>query len=419
MNAGTLVLKGVLVQAVVFHGVGDIRLEDVREPRIQESTDAIVRITASAICGTDLHMVRGTMPGMKAGTILGHEGVGTVEEAGPRVHNLKAGDRVIIPSTIGCGYCAYCRDGYFAQCDNANPNGPRAGTAFFGGPAESGPFHGLQAEYARVPYANVGCVKIPDDVTDDQAILLSDIFPTAYFGAKLAEIKKGDVVAIFGLGPVGQFTIASARMLGASRVLGVDTIPSRLDMARDQGAEVIDFNRHDPVEAIRELTGGIGPDRVIDAVGVDAVAPRSGPAAKALSKRAKEFRRELEEIAPKVRPREGNWHAGDAPTLALEWAVEACAKAGTIAVIGVYPKTVRTFPVGAAMMKNLSVLMGNCNHRKYIPDLVEMVRTHAIDPGRILTHKEAFTNVIDAYKAFDRREPGWVKVELKPRAMHA
>ena len=197
------------MKAVVFHGIGDIRLDDMPEPKIQEPTDAIIRLTASAICGTDLHMIRGTMPGMKPGTILGHEGVGVVEEIGSNVRNLKVGDRVVIPSTIGCGSCSYCRTGYYSQCDNANPNGPSAGTAFFGGPEETGPFDGLQAEYARIPYANVGLVKLPQGVSDDQAIMISDIFPTAYFGAEIAEITPGDTVAVFGCGPVGLFTVAA------------------------------------------------------------------------------------------------------------------------------------------------------------------------------------------------------------------
>lgn len=277
------------MKAVVFHGIGDIRLDDVPEPKIQEPTDAIIRLTASAICGTDLHMIRGTFTGMKPGTILGHEGVGIVEEIGPNVRNLRVGDapreaspvraRVVVPSTIGCGSCSYCRSGYYSQCDIANPNGPSAGTAFFGGPEESGPFSRLQAERARIPYANVGLVKLPQGVTNDQAILLSDIFPTAYFGAKLAEITPGDTVAVFGCGPVGLFAIASAQILGAGRVLAVDTIDSRLEMARNLGAEVIDFNAEDPVEAIQSLTGGIGVDRVIEAVGADSNRPDNGPAA--------------------------------------------------------------------------------------------------------------------------------------------
>ncbi len=407
------------MKAVVFHGVGDIRLDDVREPKIKEPTDAIVSLTASAICGTDLHMVRGTMGEMKSGTIMGHEGVGVVEELGSAVRDFKIGDRVVIPSTIACGYCNYCRAGYFSQCDNANPHGRTVGTAFFGGPTSTGSFDGLQAEKARIPFANVGMIKIPDEVTDDQAIMISDIFPTGYFGAKLAEIKKGDVVAVFGCGPVGQFAIASAQMLGATRVLAVDAIPSRLEMARSQGAEVINYEEEDPVEAIRELTGGIGPDRVIDAVGIDANRPHRGPASKEADKRAKEWDKLKEQVAPKAASKGSNWHPGDAPGQALEWGVKSLAKAGTLAIIGVYPDTMNMFPIGAAMNKNLTLQMGNCNHRKYIPSLIEMVRTGAIDPTKVLTRTEPFTSAIDAYKAFDERQPGWVKVELKPKRMHA
>src|SRR5579859_2586838 len=224
------------MKAVVFHGVGDIRMDEVPTPKLKEATDAIVRLTASAICGTDLHMVRGTAGGMKPGTILGHEGVGIVEEVGRGVRNFQPGDRVVIGSTIACGYCSYCRAGYFSQCDHANPNGPQAGTAFFGGPKETGPFHGLQAELASVPFANAWLVKLPEDVTDDQAILLSDIFPTGYFGADIAELRPGDTAVIFGCGPVGQFAIASARLLGAGRILAVDTVPDRLQAAQAQGA---------------------------------------------------------------------------------------------------------------------------------------------------------------------------------------
>jgi threonine dehydrogenase-like Zn-dependent dehydrogenase len=404
------------MKAVVFHGIGDIRLDDVAEPKIQESTDAIVRITASAICGTDLHMIRGTFPGMKPGTVLGHEGVGVIEEIGPNVRNLNVGDRVVIPSTIGCGSCSYCRSGYYAQCDVANPNGPQAGTAFFGGPEPTGPFDGLQAEYARIPYANVGLVKLPEAVDDDRAIMLSDIFPTAYFGAEIAEITPGDTVAIFGCGPVGQFAIASAKLFGAGRIIAIDTIASRLEMARVQGAEVIDFNAEDPVEIIQQLTGGIGVDRAIDAVGVDATRPHSGPAAQQADQQAQQFQQELQQIAPQTNPQGNNWHPGDAPSLALTWAVQALAKAGTLSIIGVYPLTHRFFPIGMAMNKNLTINMGNCNHRKYIPTLVDMVRSGEVDPKQVLTQVESLTSVIDAYKAFDTRQPGWIKVELVPGA---
>ncbi|HLI18709.1 MAG TPA: zinc-dependent alcohol dehydrogenase [Rhodanobacteraceae bacterium] len=396
------------MKAVVFHGIGDIRLDDVPDPRIEQPGDAIVRITASAICGTDLHMIRGTMPGMKEGTVMGHEGVGVVEEVGDQVRNLARGDRVVVPSTIACGYCSYCRAGYYSQCDNANPNGRLAGSAFYGGPKATGPFNGMQAEYVRVPFASVNLVRLPEEVADDAAILLSDIFPTGYFGADLARIKHGDTVAVFGCGPVGLFTIASAGLMGAGRIFAVDRVESRLDAAKAQGAEVINFDEDSPVEVIRELTGGIGADRVIDAVGVDAV--RSHKPSD--DREDEKFDNEAKQAAPDAHPHDGNWVPGDAPSQALRWGIEAAAKAGTLAVIGVYPEQVESFPIGKAFMKNLTLRVGNCNHRRYVPDLVNKVKSNVIDPRDVLTQREPFTSVIDAYKHFDRREPGWVKVEL-------
>src|SRR3954451_23402417 len=282
------------MKAVVFHAVGDIRVDDVPEPTIQDPEDAIVRLTASAICGTDLHFVRGTMAGMQPGTILGHEGVGVVEELGARVRNFEPGERVVICSTIACGACSYCRAGYFAQCDRANPNGPQAGTAFFGGAEPTGPFDGLQAERARIPYAHTGLVRLPDEVSDEQAILISDIFPTGYFGAELAEVHDGDTVVVFGAGPVGVFAVASAHLLGAGRLIAVDQHPDRLAMARRAGAETIDFSAEDPIDAIRELTGGAGPDRAIDAVGVEAEQPGSPRTETS----AEEFAAETDAVAP-------------------------------------------------------------------------------------------------------------------------
>ena len=402
------------MKAVVFHGVGDIRLENVSEPKIEQKYDAVVRLTASAICGTDLHMIRGTLGHMKPGTILGHEGIGIVEEVGKGVRNLKKGDRVLIPSTIACGTCSYCRAGYFAQCDNANPNGKDAGTAFFGGPKESGPFQGLQAEYARVPFANVGLVKLPEEVTDDQAILVSDIFPTGYFAADLAEIHAGSTVAVFGCGPVGQFAIASAKTFDAGKIIAIDRVDSRLDMARDQGAEVINFELEDPVEAIKELTSGIGTDRAIDAVGIDAEHPHKGPGHD--RKKDKEFAEERHKVVEKENPDGKNWKAGSGPSQVLEWAIEALAKAGTLSIIGVYPATMKTFPIGNAIEKNLTIRMGNCNHRKYAPKLIALIRAGFFDPTAVLTKVEPLMSAIDAYKAFDLRQPGWMKVELKPAA---
>lgn len=404
------------MKAVVFHGIGDIRFEDVPEPRIQDSTDAIIKVTASAICGTDLHMVRGTLSGMKPGTIIGHEAVGIVEQLGPLVRNFNVGDRVVVLSTIACGYCSYCRAGYFAQCDNANPKGKRAGTAFFGGPGPTGPYHGLQAEKARIPFANVGMVKLPDEVSDDQAILISDIFPTGWFGADMAEIHNGHTVAVFGCGPVGQFTIASAMLMNAGRVIAVDHHDDRLEMARRQGAETVNFDKEDPIEAILSLTGGIGVDRAIDAVGVDAEHAHAGPAAQKAEEQKSLFEQELKQVAPEQHPKGDLWRPGDGPSQALQWAVAAVAKAGTIAIIGVYPPSMNFFPIGEAMNKNLRLNMGNCHHRRYALQLVELVRTGAIDPTAVLTKAEPLQSVIEAYEAFDRRKPGWVKVELQPAA---
>jgi threonine dehydrogenase-like Zn-dependent dehydrogenase len=404
------------MKAIVFHGIGDIRLDNVPQPRIEHPQDALVRLTASAICGTDLHFVRGTVSPLRPGTILGHEGVGVVEEVGPKVRNFKKGDRVVIGSTIACGSCHYCREGDYSQCDKANPNGPSAGTAFYGGPEETGPFNGLQAEFARVPFANTNLVKLPASVSDDQALLLSDIFPTGYFGADLSRIEDGDVVAVFGCGPVGQFTIASAFLLGAGRVLAVDTVPDRLVMAREQGAEVIDFNAEDPVEVIQELTDGTGADRVIDAVGVDAEPPQRGPAAEKAAKNRELFEQELKKIAPQAKPQGNLWKPGQAPSQVLQWAVESVCKAGTIAAVGVYPTTMMWFPFGKAMNKNLTVRAGNCNHRRYIPELVRIVERGEIDPQQVLTKREPLLSALEAYKAFDQRQPGWIKVELEPEA---
>jgi threonine dehydrogenase-like Zn-dependent dehydrogenase len=392
------------MKAVIFHGVGDIRLESVPEPKVQTSTDAIVRITSAAICGTDLHMIRGTLPGMKPGTILGHEGVGVIEEVGRNVRNFRQGDRVVVPSTISCGCCSYCRSGYTSQCDKANPRGPLAGTAFYGGPETTGPFNGMQAEYVRVPFASANLIKLPLEMTDDQAILLSDIFPTGYFGADNAEIKPGNIVAVFGCGPVGQFAIASAWMRGAGRVLAVDCLPDRLEMARNQGAEVIDFAREDPVEVIRELTAGIGADRIIDAVGIDAVSAAEGNPEL------------VKKLAAQAKPSNGNWHPGNAPFQALDWSLETVAKAGTLSIIGVYPPYVNSFALGTAMGKNLTVKMGNCNHHAIIPTLIEIILAGECDPLTVLTQVEPLTSALDAYKAFDKRQPGWMKVELLPQA---
>jgi threonine dehydrogenase-like Zn-dependent dehydrogenase len=404
------------MRAVTFHDVGDIRLEDVPEPELEHPTDAIVRVTASAICGTDLHMIRGTMPGMQRGTILGHEGAGVVEALGSAVRNLSVGDRVVIMATIACGWCSYCRAGYSAQCDNANPNGTRAGTAFFGGPKSSGAFHGTQAEKVRVPFAHFNLVRLPAQVRDDQAVLLSDIFPTGYMAAENAEIMPGNIVAVFGCGPVGLFAIESARVLGAGRVLAVDRVPDRLRKARALGAETVDFEREDPVKAILDLTGGIGADRVIDAVGVDAEHPDHGFARlRAIaSGKEREYREQVRRVAPRQNHHDGHWRPGRGPSQALEWCVKACAKAGTLSIVGVYPEAMQSFPLGQAMNMNLTVKMGNCSHRRYAERLLELVESGTVDPSKVLTKRRPLTDAVAAYESFDARLDGWIKVELEP-----
>ncbi|MFS0867060.1 alcohol dehydrogenase catalytic domain-containing protein [Microbacterium sp. 179-B 1A2 NHS] len=399
------------MKAVVFHAIGDIRLDEVPEPTIQDEHDAIVRITRSAICGTDLHFVRGTMAGMRPGTILGHEAVGVVTDVGSAVRGFAPGDRVVVNSTMSCGACAPCRDGHTAQCDVANPNGPQAGTSFFGGPETTGPIDGLQAEFARIPWAQNSMHHLPDTVSDDQAILLSDVFPTGWFGAELAGVTRGDIVVVLGAGIVGQFAVASAFAQGAGRVIVVDGIPDRLAQARKLGAETVDFNAEDPVQTVMMLTNEIGADAVIDAVGVDAERPKRGPAAVS-GDEGESFDGEVASTAPDADPKGDLWRPGDGPTQAARWAVEMVRKHGRIGIIGVYPPTVEVYPIGVAMNKNLSIRMGNCNHHSVTPPLIDLVASGQFDPIALITEQEPVGSAIESYEAFDRREFGWIKVEL-------
>jgi threonine dehydrogenase-like Zn-dependent dehydrogenase len=399
------------MKAVVWHGIGDIRLDEVPAPEIRDEHDAIVRITRSAICGTDLHLVRGTMAGMAEGTVLGHEAVGVVTEVGDAVRGFAPGDRVVVNSTISCGACGYCRQGKTSQCDVANPNGPQAGTSFFGGPEATGAIDGLQAEFARIPWAQNTLHRLPDTVGDEQAILLSDIFPTGWFGAQLAGVTRGDVAVVLGAGIVGQFAAVSAFKQGAGRVIVVDGIADRLAQARTLGAEVVNFNLVDPVETVMALTNGVGADCVIDAVGIDAQRPKEGPAAVSGDEAAK-FDSEVEQIAPDAHPEGDLWRPGDGPSQAARWAVAMAAKYGRIGVIGVYSPTAETYPIGEAMNKNLTIRLGNCDHHSVTPPLIDMVASGQFDPSALITESESFGSAVAAYEAFDRREPGWIKVEL-------
>jgi len=380
------------MKAVVFKGIGDIALEEVQSPIIQDPKDALVRITMSTICGTDLHMIRGSMTGMQPGTILGHEGVGIVEKVGADVKKIKVGDRVIIPSTIACGTCDYCKKKIYSQCDYYTHNDSQTNTAFYGGPKKSGPFNGMQVEMVRVPFEDVGLVTIPTDVTDSQAILLSDILPTAYMGVEMADIQPTDNIAVFGCGPVGQLVILLLKRSGIKTIFAIDNVPSRLALAEKQGAHAINFDHEDPVSVLKKLTQGKGPDKIIDAVGIDAEQPHYTWADSS--------------------DHQAQWLPGNAPWQALQWEVDALCKAGTLSIIGVYPGPFHLFPIGTAMGKNLIIKMGNCNHRAYIPKLLEWVHKKEIDLTPFITQTISFDKVIDAYKHFDKREDGWLKVAL-------
>ncbi|WP_156689864.1 alcohol dehydrogenase catalytic domain-containing protein [Mycobacterium sp. Marseille-P9652] len=400
------------MKAVVYQGPAEISLESVADPLIEQPGDAIVRITRSAICGTDLHAIRGTLPGMIPGTVLGHEAVGEVADVGPECRAFNRGDRVVVASLMGCGACRYCREGIYAQCDRANPNGPLAGTCFFGGPEATGPINGLQAEFARIPFASTNLTRIPDEVSDDEAILVSDVFPTGWFGACLAGVQPGRTVAVFGAGPVGQFAALSAKLQGAGRVMIVDGIESRLALARNHNVETIDFNAEDPVATIRELTNGAGVDCVVDAVGIDAQAPRRGPVAATTAQQAEEFSAEQHAAAPHAHLRGDVWRPGDAPSQASRWAAEAVAKAGTIGIVGVYAPGFSSWPIGTAMMRNLTVRMGNANHPRFIPQLLELVRGGTVRPTDYITQGKELTDAIEAYETFDQRREGWLKTVL-------
>ena len=400
------------MKAVVFHGVGHIVVDEVDDPILESATDAIIRIVSSSICGTDLHMLRGTMTGMKYGTILGHEAVGIVEKIGQSVTSVKPGDRVVVCSTIACGDCVYCKAKEYASCDRANPNGPDAGTSFFGGPEASGPFDGLQAERARIPYADSVLVKLPKKISDADGLLCSDVLPTGYMGAEMADVKEGDYVAVFGCGPVGQMAIASALYLGAKKVFAIDVLSDRLHVAESQGAIAINFEEVDPVERLKELTNGFGPDAVIDAVGIDAVRPHRGPASSFVD--VVENVIEKTAGAPFAVLTGNHWQKGDGPQQVLNWCVDAVRKSGVVSIIGVYPETEETFPIGKAMSKSLTIRAANCSHRKYIPKCLKMMEDSRFHPSRILTAFEGLDDAVDCYKHFDKREDGWLKIELVP-----
>ena len=389
------------MRALCWYGRHNVRVEDVPEPKILNPRDAIVKITATAICGSDLHLYDGYIPTMQGGDILGHEFMGEVVEVGPGVGNLKVGDRVVVPFTIACGNCFFCQRQLWSLCDNSNPNAEMAAALYgyspsglFGYSHMMGGYAGGQAEYARVPFADVGPIKIPDGLDDEQVLFLSDIFPTGYMAAENCNIQPGDVVAVWGCGPVGQFAIKSAYMFGAERVIAIDRYPERLEMAqRDGGAEVLNYEDADVLDALKELTGGRGPDACIDAVGMEA----HGTGLDAMYDRAKQ--------AARV--------SFDRPTV-LRYAITACRKGGTLSVAGVYGGFLDKIPFGAAFNKGLTFKMGQTHMMRYMRPLLERIMNGDIDPRFVITHRLSLDDAAQGYKIFHGKEDNCIKVVLKP-----
>jgi threonine dehydrogenase-like Zn-dependent dehydrogenase len=392
------------MRAIVWSGRNTVQVENVPDAKILNDRDAIVRITSTAICGSDLHLYDGYIPTMKKGDILGHEFMGEVVEVGKGVSNLAVGDRVVVPFPIACGSCWSCTHELYSLCENSNPNAGIAEKMFghptcgiFGYSHITGGYAGGQAEYARVPFADVGPIKIEDDLSDEQVLFLSDIFPTGYFGADLCDIKGGQVIAVFGAGPVGQFAIASAVLLGADRVIAIDQYDYRLEMARNRAGatDVIDFSEDpDIVEQLKELTGGRGPDAVIDAVGMEAAHGQGVLHA-------------MDRVKQATRSESDRGHA-------LRDAILACRPGGTVSVIGVYGGLVDKFPAGAFMNKGLTLRTGQCHVQRYLKPLYEQIRNGDIDPSFVVTHRIPLDEAPNGYETFKHKQDNCVKVVLKP-----
>jgi len=389
------------VKALTWHGERDVRVENVPRPSIVNPGDAIVEVTATAICGSDLHLYNDNVPSMRKGDILGHEPMGRVVETGNDVETLEAGDRVVVPFTISCGNCWFCDRDLYSLCDNSNPNAElarksmgHATAGLYGYSHMMGGYAGGQAEYLRVPYADVGPVKVESDLSDEQVLFLSDVFPTGYMAAENADIDEGDTVAVWGCGPVGQFAIQSAQLLGAGRVIAIDRIPERLEMARDHGdAEVVDYTQGDVYDRLMEMTGGRGPDSCIDAVGTDA----HGIGLTATADRVKQ-RLKLEDDRPYV----------------LREAIKCCRKGGTLSVPGVYVGRVDNFPGGALMNKAITVETGQTHVQRYLDPLLSRIEEGDIDPSFVVTHQESLEDGPEMYRRFNDKEDDCIKVVLTP-----
>jgi threonine dehydrogenase-like Zn-dependent dehydrogenase len=389
------------MQAVCWYGAHDVRVTRVPDPYIEDTEDVILRVRLTAICGSDLHLYGGFIPGMKRGDILGHEFLGEVIEVGSAVKTLAIGDRVVVPFAIACGRCVSCRRDLWALCDNSNPNAATlqtlygdSGSGLFGYSHLYGGFSGGQAEYVRVPFADIGPLRLPPHVTDEQGLFLSDILPTGYMAAENCDLRAGDVVAVWGAGPVGQFAIRSAFLLGASRVIAIDRVAARLAMASAAGADTIDFMADNVYDTLMDFTAGRGPDACIDAVGLEAHGAGS------LGARYDRVKQAL-------------WMTTDR-LQALRQAIHACRKGGVISIPGVYGGFLDKVPMGAAFSKGVTLKMGQTHVHRYMAPLLAHIEAGSIDPTVVISHRATLADAAEAYDTFLKKEDACTKVVLRP-----
>jgi threonine dehydrogenase-like Zn-dependent dehydrogenase len=389
------------MKALTWHGKGDMRCESVPDPRIEHPRDAIIKVTACAICGSDLHIYDGVIPSMQPGDVLGHETMGEVVEVGAGNSKLRVGDRVVVPFTIACGECFFCQRGYFSGCERSNPDAEKASKLWGHSPAGLfgyshllGGYAGGQAEYLRVPFADVGPIKIPEGLTDEQVLFLSDIFPTGYMGAEFCDIKGGETIAVFGCGPVAQFAIRSSFLLGAERVIAIDTVPERLALAAQAGAITIDFMKEDVYDRIRELTHGRGADACVDAVGTE---PHTSASFDSMLDRAK--------VA--------TFLGTDRPHV-LRQAIHNTRNFGVVSIIGVYGGFVDKVPMGSAINRGLTFRMAQTPVQHYLPKLLERIVNGELDPSFVITHTVPLERGPEMYKTFRDKKDGCIKVVMKP-----
>ena len=389
------------MKALTWHGKGDMRCEEVPDPKIEDGRDAIIKVTACAICGSDLHIYDGVIPSMEHGDIVGHETMGEVVEVGRENTKLKVGDRVVVPFTISCGECFFCRRGFYSGCERSNPNKDKAAKVWGNSPAGLfgyshllGGYSGGQAEYLRVPFADVGPIKVPDGLTDEQVLFLSDIFPTGYMAADFCNIQRGDTIAIWGCGPVGQMAIRSAFLLGAERVIAIDTVPERLALASSAGAVTLDFMDEDIYDRIMELTGGRGADACIDAVGTEPATTAS-----------------FDSVIDRIKV--ATFMGTDRPHV-LRQAIHCCRNFGTVSVVGVYGGFLDKIPFGSAINRGLTFRMVQTPVQRYLPELLDRIQNGEMDPSFVITHRGSLEDGPELYKTFRDKQDGCIKVVLKP-----